>query len=58
VSGSAVLVWLALTVALTVGAIILFGRSVRRDDALGDLLGMLMMITAGISAALYGAVVG
>src|SRR3954471_22103276 len=35
-------VWLALAVALGVGAIIQLGRSVRRDDAVGDLLGLLM----------------
>jgi hypothetical protein len=58
VSGPAVAACLALTVVLVLGAVVLLARSVRRDDATADLLGLTALLVAGAPAAAYGAASG
>ena len=57
-SGPAVVACLVLTVVLILGAVVLLGRSVRREDATGELLGLTALLTAGFPAAAYGAASG
>jgi hypothetical protein len=58
VSGPVVAGFLVLSVVLVLGSLVLMVRGVRRNDPTGDLLGLLMMIAAGIPAAVYGAASG
>ena len=57
-SGPAVLACLVLTAALVLGGVVLLVRSVRREDATGDLLGLMALMAAGAPAAVYGAAAG
>jgi hypothetical protein len=49
---------LVLTVVLVLTAVVLLVRSVRRDDATFDLLGLTTLLVAGAPAAAYGAASG
>jgi hypothetical protein len=57
-SGPVVTGFLVLTVALVLVSLVLLVRAGRRNDPTWDLLGLMVMITAGIPAAVYGAAVG
>jgi len=54
VSGPAVVACLVFTVVLVLGAVVLLGRSLRRDDARLDLLALVALLVAGVPAAAYG----
>jgi hypothetical protein len=49
---------LVLTAVLVLVGIVLLGRSLRRKDATGDLLGLMTLMAAGAPAAVYGAASG
>ena len=57
-SGPVVAGFLVLTLILVLGSLVLFVRAGRRNDPIGDLLGLLTMIAAGVPAAVYGAAAG
>ena len=57
-SGPGVLACLVLTALLVLGGVVLLGRSLRRKDATGDLLGLMTLMAAGVPAAAYGAASG
>jgi len=57
-SGAAVIACLMLTAALVLGGVVLLGRSLRREDATGDLAGLMTLMAAGVPAAVYGAASG
>jgi uncharacterized membrane protein len=54
VSGPAVVACLVFTVVLVLGAVVLLGRSLRRDDASLDLLALVALLVAVVPAAAYG----
>jgi hypothetical protein len=58
VSGPALVACLVLTAALVGGGGVLLVRSLRREDATGDLAGLMTLMAAGVPAAVYGAASG
>ena len=57
-SGPAVLASLVLTAVLVVAGVLLLVRSLRREDATGELAGLMTLMAAGAPAAVYGAASG
>ena len=49
---------LVLTAVLVVVGVVLLVRSLRREDATGDLAGLMALLSAGAPAAVYGAASG
>ncbi|NYJ07233.1 hypothetical protein [Petropleomorpha daqingensis] len=49
---------LVLTAVLVLVGLVLLGRSLRREDATGDLAGLMALIAAGGPASVYGAASG